>query len=315
VRRDFEQLQRLLNQEILLDRAEAEPSLSGLRIPKSLLDEIEKFDLPLSTDIPVLAIDSGWEVVDSANERTVRIERPDFEADKIRCRVIWKNLPRVDRIVLYIDDLDRCPPDRVVEVLRAIQLLLAFPLFVVVVGVDARWVKRALNVRYKDQLRPLRDGGWDGATPQDYIEKIFQIPFWLEPMSPTSTRRYLGGLLSVAPRTVRHGGAGAQAGNGGQAGSAAEATRQASGPPGGAATGQGASTGSQTPPASSTGMRPRSPERGAELGEEPLPDLLERPYGGPVLNAELGRTRERPQGPYRIACRKRSAPASHGGHS
>ena len=24
-------------------------------------------------------------------------------------------LPRVDRIVLYIDDLDRCPPERVVE--------------------------------------------------------------------------------------------------------------------------------------------------------------------------------------------------------
>jgi hypothetical protein len=38
--------------------------------------------------------------------------------------------------VLYIDDLDRCPPRRVVEVLTAMQLLLALPLFVVVVAVD-----------------------------------------------------------------------------------------------------------------------------------------------------------------------------------
>lgn len=48
----------------------------------------------------------------------------------------------VERIVLYIDDLDRCPPKRVVEVLEAVHLLLAFPLFVVVVGVDVRWVSR-----------------------------------------------------------------------------------------------------------------------------------------------------------------------------
>src|SRR5262249_59589230 len=34
-------------------------------------------------------------------------------------------LPRIDRVVVYIDDLDRCPPDRVVQVLEAVQLLLA----------------------------------------------------------------------------------------------------------------------------------------------------------------------------------------------
>jgi hypothetical protein len=35
---------------------------------------------------------------------------------------------KINRIVLYIDDLDRCPPERVVQVLQAIHLLLAFPL-------------------------------------------------------------------------------------------------------------------------------------------------------------------------------------------
>ena len=34
-------------------------------------------------------------------------------------------LPAIDRIVLYVDDLDRCPPQRVVEVLEAVHLLLA----------------------------------------------------------------------------------------------------------------------------------------------------------------------------------------------
>lgn len=34
------------------------------------------------------------------------------------------------RVVLYIDDLDRCPPDRVVQVLEAVQLLVKTPLFI-----------------------------------------------------------------------------------------------------------------------------------------------------------------------------------------
>ncbi|HEX5715789.1 MAG TPA: P-loop NTPase fold protein, partial [Thermoanaerobaculia bacterium] len=49
-----------------------------------------------------------------------RIEDEEREADG-----------RINRIVLYIDDLDRCPPQKVVEVLQAVHLLLAFPLFVV----------------------------------------------------------------------------------------------------------------------------------------------------------------------------------------
>ena len=54
-------------------------------------------------------------------------------------------LPRINRIVLYIDDLDRCPERKVVDVLQAVHLLLAYPLFVVVVGVDPRWLLHSLE--------------------------------------------------------------------------------------------------------------------------------------------------------------------------
>jgi hypothetical protein len=57
-----------------------------------------------------------------------------------------------DRIVLYIDDLDRCRSEQVVEGLEAVHLLLAFPLFVVIVGVDARWLEQSLLEFYKDKL-------------------------------------------------------------------------------------------------------------------------------------------------------------------
>ena len=96
----------------------------------------------------------------------------------------------ISRIVLYIDDLDRCDPQRVVEVLKAVHLLLSMKLFVVVVGVDVRWVSRALADRH-----PPLDGDDEGASPRDYLEKIFQIPFWIEPLDAGGSRRMLLQLL------------------------------------------------------------------------------------------------------------------------
>jgi energy-coupling factor transporter ATP-binding protein EcfA2 len=87
-----------------------------------------------------------------------------------------------ERIILYIDDLDRCQPEHVVQVLQAVHLLLAFPLFVVVVGVDARWLRHSLAEYYKDRLLPADASittASERATVLDYLEKIFQIPVWL----------------------------------------------------------------------------------------------------------------------------------------
>ncbi|TDW76275.1 P-loop NTPase fold protein [Kribbella pratensis] len=83
-------------------------------------------------------------------------------------------VPDVERIFLYVDDLDRCPHDKVVEVLQAVHLLLAFKLFVVVVGVDSRWLTRSIAAHYDNLL----------DEPDSYLEKIFQIPFALGAMTP-----------------------------------------------------------------------------------------------------------------------------------
>jgi hypothetical protein len=103
-----------------------------------------------------------------------------------------------NRIVLYIDDLDRCPPAKVVEVLEAVHLLLAFELFVVVVAVDSRWLSSALT----KELDALGDknAGVNRPTPQDYLEKIFQLPFWVQPLTNPGREQLIRGLLSGAVR-------------------------------------------------------------------------------------------------------------------
>jgi hypothetical protein len=118
----------------------------------------------------------------------------------------------VDRVILYIDDLDRCKPEDVVRVLQVVHMLLAFELFVVVVAVDARWVEESLMQNYhwlrvgEAPGKPITDAISNAVsnpteearprvTPQDYLEKIFQISFWLEPMTAARAAEYLKSLV------------------------------------------------------------------------------------------------------------------------
>jgi hypothetical protein len=97
------------------------------------------------------------------------------------------------RVILYIDDLDRCPPNRVVEVLEAVQLLLKTDLFVVVLAVDVRFITRALETVYKGIL--TRRGSPSGL---DYIEKIVQIPYQVQPIEDEAVSRYLEKQMAIA---------------------------------------------------------------------------------------------------------------------
>ena len=112
--------------------------------------------------------------------------------------------PPFDRIILYIDDLDRCRAELVVQVLEAVHLLLALRLFVVVVGVDPRWLAESLKHHYIGQLgleQDPADAAEDWATtPQNYLEKIFQIPFALRPMGTKGFSDMMHSLFEV--RTV-----------------------------------------------------------------------------------------------------------------
>jgi hypothetical protein len=163
-------------------------------------------------------------------ERMAELLAPPAGRAPPRTDAAGDELPRIERIVVYIDDLDRCPPTRVIEVLEAVHLLLAVRLFVVVVAVDPRWLLRAVAVHYRELLQTddglalgggdvaralapfgkvddrvgmRRDadayGGEEGwATPAQYLEKIFQIPLTLPPLTPKGYASMIDWLVGPA---------------------------------------------------------------------------------------------------------------------
>ncbi|MCK4688658.1 MAG: HEAT repeat domain-containing protein [Candidatus Marinimicrobia bacterium] len=82
----------------------------------------------------------------------------------------------VTRLVVFIDDLDRCLPEKTIEILEVIKLFLDVPRCVFVIGVAKEVIEQGIEVIYKPGEQGIPISG------QDYIEKIIQVPFNLPPI-------------------------------------------------------------------------------------------------------------------------------------
>ena len=97
------------------------------------------------------------------------------------------------RLVLFIDDLDRCLGGRNVKMLEAIQLLLnvpGAPVFIFL-AIDSRVVVASIEQHLNKSLK-LEDAvitGWE------YLEKIVQIPFSIPEISGERAVRYMTNII------------------------------------------------------------------------------------------------------------------------
>jgi len=101
--------------------------------------------------------------------------------------------PRGDpRIVLFIEDLDRCEQSVVVEVIEALQLIVKTKLFVSVVAIDPKFATLSLENHYKGIL--------DAQTPlsgMEFIEKIIQIPFSLPAVGQDYVDNFVSSQIEI----------------------------------------------------------------------------------------------------------------------
>jgi predicted KAP-like P-loop ATPase len=99
----------------------------------------------------------------------------------------------IKTLVVLIDDLDRCSPDRIIENLEAIKLFFNVPNTAFVIGADRRIIRQAVAWRYRDSLKTPTDGQADSneRLVDDYLEKLIQIPYRLPRLSPSEIETYL----------------------------------------------------------------------------------------------------------------------------
>lgn len=96
------------------------------------------------------------------------------------------------RLVVIIDDLDRCSPERIIENLEAIKLFLNVPKTAFIIGADPRIVKYAIEHKYKNNKEIEED---NNRIVIDYLEKIIQIPYSLPRLSESEVETYISMLI------------------------------------------------------------------------------------------------------------------------
>lgn len=189
----------------LVDFADANPTVKGQAIKTasvisqslvSLLSGLSfKLGIPGAADLSFdanKAISKAREF--GGEEREARTPRSFYHASFCALKEAFAEFTGQGqrRVVVFIDDLDRCLPEGALQVLESMKLFFDFDGFIFVVGLDKAVVEAAIDVRYANHHR-------DGATPAggfrvrgaDYIKKIFQVPFALPAVLPANVDEFV----------------------------------------------------------------------------------------------------------------------------
>jgi ABC-type oligopeptide transport system ATPase subunit len=114
------------------------------------------------------------------------------------------------RVVIFIDDLDRCLPANALDVLESMKLFFDVEGCVFVVGLDRGIAEKAVAVKYRS-IATISEGktAESSISGSDYVKKLFQVPFTLPPVTAGQLRAYLnaieqnGGLSEAQLRDFR----------------------------------------------------------------------------------------------------------------
>lgn len=165
-------------------------ALGGWQTRKEIEDEPAKMSLDELLDVPPYDKEVGFV--------------HQVEADLKR---VLASLPRSDQnkreIVIFVDDLDRCYPDKIAQVMSAINQFLAgdFANCYFVLGMDTEMVAAALQAAHKDMISYLPA---DARTPIGwrFMDKFVQLPVLIPPPEKERLEHYTDSLFASENTTT-----------------------------------------------------------------------------------------------------------------
>ena len=164
----------------VLEEISRRPELNKLQdnISKALSSLISATSVGLSLGVANIELNPG----EGKNDETDKQETLYYSKFKqIEMALKEVNKENNLRIVVFIDDLDRCAPDKVLEVLESIKIFLGISGFIYVLGLSQNVIEACINNKYKDL----------NIKGEDYVKKIIQIPFRIPQWRETELKDYV----------------------------------------------------------------------------------------------------------------------------
>lgn len=150
-------------------------------------------DLSLSSLLSTIKSNAGEVQAKDIEELLSMLKKNDKTRTEIKnFRNEFKDLlkkSKVENVVVFIDELDRCLPDTVLEVFEAMRLFLFVEGMSFVIGADERLIQYSIKSKYKEVPGNNLDIG------KEYLEKVIQYPLYIPQLTRAEVNQYLACLL------------------------------------------------------------------------------------------------------------------------
>ncbi|MGJ3403984.1 KAP family P-loop NTPase fold protein [Glutamicibacter sp. Je.9.36] len=135
------------------------------------------------------------------SEKRVERAESDEEFESLLTDLVEES--GANRVVIFVDELDRCSSDEVVETLNAVRTFLGVDRCVFVVAADQQVLERALTDTLSqptliDTLNPYYSAG------SAYLDKVFQYQMSVPPLMPQSIISFVVELIEGRPGVWQH---------------------------------------------------------------------------------------------------------------
>lgn len=88
------------------------------------------------------------------------------------------------KLIIFIDDLDRCPPEQIIEMLESIKLFIGVKNCIFIIGMNYDIIASCIKYKY-------RDYHLKGEDVEEYLEKIVQLPFRIPALHPKAIEKFI----------------------------------------------------------------------------------------------------------------------------
>ncbi|WP_446811728.1 KAP family P-loop NTPase fold protein [Methylomonas sp. 2BW1-5-20] len=158
-------------------------------------DKIVDVLLHLGADLFLKSVSAGTIDLEKLEklEKTYLNRRMQLDSQMRNLRLALAELAKTlgeegTRIVFLIDDLDRCDPTEIIDVLESMKLFLDLENVVHILALDKEVIDRGIEVKYG---KFAFGAGRSAVLGSEYLEKMIQMPVYLFPLHPEQVRGYI----------------------------------------------------------------------------------------------------------------------------
>lgn len=159
-----------------------------LKIKNALRDEDKNALKKFGENITTFVIDVALRRSVNMNINEVKEHFSNQEQSISTLRETLEKLTKNTKLIIFIDDLDRCLADNILDMLEAVKMFFNVKNIIVVMAIDITKIERAWELRYDSKIGKIEG--------REHVEKLFPLKLALPPKLEKDLLPYVKSMAS-----------------------------------------------------------------------------------------------------------------------